>query len=64
MGVKMIWPHDKTGLSLISPDFSQDKATRRKRTTERKETLTPKGFLGNMLNQSAPWNRNIGPRPG
>lgn len=46
MGVKMIWPDDRTGLSLISPDLSQNKAARRKRATDRKETLTPKGFLG------------------
>lgn len=44
MGVKMIWPHDRTGLSLISPDLSQNKAARRRRATERKETLTQRIF--------------------
>lgn len=54
MGVKMIWPHDKTGLSLISPDLNHNKAARRKRGTERKEILTPERFLGALLNQSDP----------
>lgn len=64
MGVKMIWPHDRTGLSLISPDLSQNKAARRKSATGKKETLTLEGFLGTMLNQSEPWSKTIGVRPG
>lgn len=63
MGVKMIWPHDRTGLSLISPDLSQNKAARRKRAT-RKETLTSEGFLGALLNQSELWSRTVGARTG
>lgn len=59
MGVKMIWPYDRTGLSLISPDLSQNKAARRKRATERKETLTPEGFFGVLC-----WtNQNLGAEP-
>lgn len=60
MGVKMIWPHDRTGLSLISPNLSQNKAARRKRATERKETLTPVVFLGALLNQSEPRSKTVG----
>lgn len=56
MGVKMIWPHDRTGLSLISPDLSQNKAARRKRATERKETLTLKFFFFLLLRT----NQNLG----
>lgn len=52
MGVKMIWQHDGTGLSLISPDLSQNKAARRKRATERKKDTDPRGFFwATMLNQ-------------
>lgn len=64
MGVKMIWPHDRSGLSLISPDLNQNKAARRKRATERKETLTPERFLGALLNQSEPGSRTVGATTG
>lgn len=54
----MIWPHDRSGLSLISPDLSQNKAARRKRATERKETLTPEGFLGCYVEPIRTWEKN------
>lgn len=60
----MIWPHDRAGLSLISPDLSQNKAARRKRSTGRKETLTLEGFLGVLLNQSESGSRTVGTMTG
>lgn len=46
------------------PRLSQNKAVRRKRATERKETLTPEGFLGALFNQSEPRSRAIGAMTG
>lgn len=74
MGVKMIWPHDRSGLSLISPDLNQNKAARRKRATKRKETLTPWAVFGYIVepirtqepdrccNDWAPMERSVGGR--
>lgn len=67
MGVRMIWPHDRSGLSLISPDLSQNKAARSKRATGRKETLTPEVFwvfFGSLLNRSELGCRNVEIRAG
>lgn len=64
MGVKMIWPYDRAGLSLISLDLRQNKAPRRKRGTQRKETLTPEGLSWTNQNPGAgllePWLGRIG----
>lgn len=55
MGVKMIWQHDRTGLSLISLDLSQNMATRRKRATERKKDTVPIGFFGHYVEPMRKW---------
>lgn len=44
MGVKMIWPHDRTGLSLISPDSSQNKGSREEKADREKGDIDPRGF--------------------
>lgn len=61
MGVKMIWPHDRTGLSLINADLSQKNRTR---GTARKKTLTSQGLWGTSLNQSELWRKTVGGRTG
>lgn len=63
MDVKMIWPHDKAGLSLISPNLSKNKAPGRKRAREREETLTPEVLSGALLNQSELWCPTAEVRP-
>lgn len=54
MGVNMIWPQDRSGLSLISPDLSQNKATRRKRV---KRDIGPSGFVGCFVEPIRTWEQ-------
>lgn len=54
MGVNMIWPHDRSGLSLISPNLSQNKAARRKRV---KRDIDPSEVLGCFVEPIRTWEQ-------
>lgn len=51
----MIWPHDRTGLSLISPDLNPNRATRKKRV---KRDIDLSGFVGCFVEPIRSWEED------